>query len=184
MSVVGRYLGDGETSTFVDTQGNTKTLKPGQALQTTNTANGSTATITASGDFRNSKFIIGEPYEMHYRFSQQRLTEGQGVRSSSEIISGRLQLHHFYIKFEDTGFFKVEVTPENRDTSTHKFTGRFLGAASSTIGSINLESGSFKVPVMSRADRVNIDVKNDTFLPTKLASAEYEAMFHMRSRRI
>ena len=183
MSVVGRYLGDGETSTFVDTQGNTKTLKPGQALQTTNTANGSTATITASGDFRNSKFIIGEPFLMHYRFSQQRLTEG-GSNNAGEIVSGRLQLHHFYIKFEDTGFFQVEVTPENRDTSTHKFTGRLLGAASSAIGQINLETGTFRVPIMSRADRVNIDVKNNTFLPTQLSSAEYEAMFHMRSRRV
>jgi len=183
MSVVGRYLASGETSTFVNTQGTTVTLKPGQALQTTNTSNGSTTTITASGDFRNSKFIIGEPYLMHYRFSQQRLTEGGG-NNAGEIVSGRLQLHHFYIKFEDTGFFQVEVTPENRDTSTHKFTGRLLGAASAAIGQINLETGTFRVPIMSRADRVNIDVKNDTFLPTQLSSAEYEAMFHIRSRRV
>tara|TARA_Y100001935_G_scaffold140500_1_gene116105 strand:- start:248 stop:2719 length:2472 start_codon:yes stop_codon:yes gene_type:complete len=184
MNVVGRFLGSGETSTFVNQQGTTLTLKPGQLIATTNSTDGSTATITATGDYRNSKFIIGEPYEMHYRFSQQRLTAGSGGQAGGEFLSGRLQLHHFYIKFEDTGFFKVEVTPDNRDTSTHKFTGRFLGAASSTIGSVNLESGSFKVPVMSRADRVNIDVKNDTFLPTTLASAEYEAMFHVRSRRI
>ena len=184
MNVVGRFLGSGETSTFVNGQGTTQTLKPGQLVATSNSTDGSTATITATGDYRNSKFIIGEPYEMHYRFSQQRLTAGSGGQAGGEFLSGRLQLHHFYIKFEDTGFFKVEVTPDNRDTSTHKFTGRFLGAASSTIGSVNLESGSFKVPVMSRADRVNIDVKNNTFLPTTLASAEYEAMFHMRSRRI
>ena len=181
MSVVGRYLADGETSTFVDTQGNTKTLKPGQVVQTTNTTNGSTSTITANGDFRNSKVIIGESYLMHYRFSQQRLTEGS---NAGEMISGRLQLHHFYIKFEDTGFFRVEVTPENRDTSTHKFTGRLLGASSAAIGQINLETGTFRVPIMSRADRVDIDIKNDTFLPTQLSSAEYEAMFHMRSRRV
>ena len=184
MNVVGRFLSSSETSTFVNEQGTTTTLKPGQIISTTNTTNGSTSTITATGDYRNSKFIIGEPYEMHYRFSQQRLTEGQGGRNSGEIISGRLQLHHFYIKFEDTGFFKVEVTPDNRDTSTHNFSGVLLGTVSSTIGSVNLESGSFKVPIMSRADRVNIDVKNNTFLPTTLASAEYEAMFHMRSRRI
>ena len=184
MNIVGRYLGSGETSTFVSPQNITTNLKPGQLIATTNAIDGSTSTITASGDYRNSKFIIGEPYEMHYRFSEQRIRDGQGGSNSGEILGGRLQLHHFYIKFEDTGFFKVEVTPEHRDTSTHKFTGKFLGAASSTIGSINLESGSFKVPVMSRADRVNIDVKNNTFLPTTLASAEYEAMFHMRSRRI
>ena len=184
MTVVGRYLDTGETSTFVDTQGNTKTLKPGQVLLTTNATDGSTSTITISGDYRNSKFIIGESYEMHYRFSTQRLTQSSGGSNQGEVISGRLQLRNFYLKFEDTGFFKVEVTPQNRDTSIHKFTGRFLGAASSSIGSINLETGTFKFPVMSRADRVTIDVKNDTFLPTQLASAEYEAQFHVRSRRI
>ena len=174
----------GESSTYIDSNLTTRTLKPGQIIQTTNTSDGSTTTITATGDYRNSKFIIGEPYEMHYRFSQQRLTETTGGTRQTEIVSGRLQLHHFYIKFEDTGFFKVEVTPENRDTSTHEFTGNLLGAASSTIGQINLETGTFRVPIMSRADRVEIDVKNSTFLPTQLSSAEYEAVFHSRSRRV
>ena len=181
MNIVGRYLASNETSTFVDAQGNTKTLVSGQALTTTNATDGSTSTITATGDFRNSKFIIGEPYEMHYRFSQQRLTQGGG--GATELISGRLQIHHFYIKYEDSGFFQVEVTPENRDTSLHKFTGRLLGAASASIGQINLDTGTFKVPIMSKSDRVDIDVKNNTFLPTLLASAEYEGVFHMRSRR-
>jgi len=182
MNIVGRYLASNETSTFVDAQGDTKTLVSGQALTTTNGTDGTTSTITAAGDFRNSKFIIGEPYEMHYRFSQQRLTQGGG--GATELISGRLQIHHFYIKYEDSGFFQVEVTPENRDTSLHKFTGRLLGAASASIGQINLDTGTFKVPIMSKSDRVSIDVKNNTFLPTLLASAEYEGVFHMRSRRI
>lgn len=182
MNIVGRYLGTGETSTFVDAQGNTKTLVSGQVLSTTNLTNGSTSTITATGDYRNSKFIIGEPYEMHYRFSKQRLTE-QGA-GSPEYVGGRLQIHHFYIKYEDAGFFKVEVTPENRDTSIHKFTGRLLGSASAAIGQINLDTGTFKVPIMSKSDRVDIDIKNNTFLPTRLASAEFEGVFHIRSRRI
>ena len=186
MEFVGRYLASGETSTYVDASGTTQTLKPGQKLlATSNATDGTTSTILiGDADVRNSKFIIGEPFEMHYRFSSQRLTESSGGQKSGEIISGRLQLKHFYIKFEDTGFFKVEVTPDNNTTSTHKFTGRLLGASSASIGQINLETGTFKVPIMSRADRVSIDVKNDTFLPTVLSSAEYEAMFHMRSRRI
>ena len=184
MVVVGRYLASNETSTFVDLLGTTKTLKSGTVLNTTNTTDGSTTTITADGDYRNAKFIIGEPYEFHYRFSDQRITEAASGQSSAEILSGRLQLRYFYLKFEDTGFFKVEVTPQNRDTSTHKFTGRLLGSASSAIGQINLETGTFRVPIMSRTDRVDIDIKNNTFLPTQLSSAEYEAMYHIRSKRM
>jgi len=183
MDIVGRYLTSSETSTFVDQNGVTKTLKPATIIQSTNLTNGSTTTIEADGDYRLSKFIVGEPYDMHYRFSKQRITE-TAQQNSAEIISSRVQLHHFYIKFEKSGFFQVEVTPEHRDTSTHKFSGRLLGAASSLIGQLNLETGTFRVPIMSRADGVDIDVKNKTFLPTLLASAEFEAMFHMKSRRI
>ena len=183
MNVVGRYIASNETSTFVDLNGTTQTLKAGTIIKTTNQTDGTTSTIEANGDYRNAKVIIGEPFEMHYRFSKQRITESP-TQSSAEIISSRLQLHHFYIKFEETGFFKVEVTPEYRDTSVHKFSGRLLGAASSAIGQINLATGTFRVPIMSRADRVDIDVKNNTFLPTLLASAEFEAMFNMRSRRM
>jgi len=191
MSVIGRYLPSGQANNFVNQKGETTSLQSGQVIATTTTnIDGSTSLITAKGNYETgntgntkTKVMIGEPYLMHYRFSKQRLTEG-GSNNAGEIVSGRLQLHHFYIKFEDTGFFQVEVTPENRDTSTHKFTGRLLGAASATIGQINLETGTFKVPIMSRADRVDIDIKNNTFLPTQLSSAEYEAMFHMRSRRI
>ena len=182
MNIVGRYLASNETSTYIDSNGTTRTLVAGSVIQTTNSTDGSTSTITATGDYRNSKFIIGEPYEMHYRFSKQRLTE-QGA-GSPEYVGGRLQLHHFYIKYEDAGFFKVEVTPENRSTSIYEFTGNILGTASSTIGQINLDTGTFRVPIMSKSDRVDIDVKNNTFLPTRLASAEYEGVFHMRSRRI
>ena len=181
MTVVGRYLSSTETSTFVNTNGQTKNLLAGQVIETTNVTDGSTTTITANGDYRNSKFIIGEPFEMHYRFSKQRLTGQQG---SSELLSGRLQIHHFYIKYEDSSFFQVEVTPENRDTSVHKFSGRLLGTNSNVIGQINLDTGTFKVPIMSKSDRVDIDIKNKTFLPTRIASAEYEGIFHMKARRM
>ena len=184
MAVIGRYLAANETSTYVSAANQSATnLKPGQSIvATTTNTNGSTNTITATGDYRLSKVIIGEQFEMHYRFSQQRLTDGSAARTNgSEYIGGRLQIHHFYVKYEDTGSFKVEVTPENRSTSTYDFTGKILG--SSSIGNASLETGTFRFPVLSRADRVNVDIKNDTFLPTQLASAEFEARFHSRARR-
>ena len=44
MNIIGRYTSSTETSTFVDAQGNTKTLVSGQALTTTNAVDGSTST--------------------------------------------------------------------------------------------------------------------------------------------
>ena len=168
-----------ESSYITTFEGEKTTTSPGQQILSINLVGGN-KNITVIGDVRHAKFIIGEPYEMHYRFAQQRLTESP--TQGSELISGRLQLKHFYIKFEDTGFMKVEVTPDNNTTSTYQFTN-ILGTDDSIIGSTSLDTGTFKVPVMSRADRVTIDVKNLTYLPTNLTSAEYEANFHMRSAR-
>ena len=182
MTVVGRYLNTGETSTFVDTQGNTKTLKPGQVLLTANATNGSTSTITISGDYRNSKFIIGEPYEMHYRFSTQRLTQSSGGTNQGEVISGRLQLRNFYLKFEDTGFFKVEVTPKARQTYNNIFSSTIVG--STVIGTLPIESGSFSFPIMSSAKDTTIKIVNDSALPGNFQSAEFESFIHARSSRV
>ena len=86
MNVVGRYIASNETSTFVDLNGTTQTLKAGTIIKTTNQTDGTTSTIEANGDYRNAKVIIGEPFEMHYRFSKQRITESP-TQSSAEIIS-------------------------------------------------------------------------------------------------
>ena len=168
-----------ESGYFFDFYGNKEDLLPGQVLSAFNLVGGSHI-VNILGDVRKAKFIIGEPYEMHYRFAKQRLTESP--TQGSELISGRLQLKHFYLKFEDTGFMQVEVTPDNNTTSKYEFTST-LGTETSTIGRVNLETGTFKVPVLSRADRVTIDIKNATHLPSNITSAEYEATFYMRSNR-
>ena len=168
-----------ESGYIIDRFGNREDVIPGQILLSVNLVGGN-KNIIAIGDIRKAKFILGEPYEMHYRFAKQRLTESP--TQGSELISGRLQLKHFYLKFEETGFMKVEVTPDSNTTSTYEFTST-LGTEASTIGTVNLETGTFKVSVLSRADRVTIDIKNATHLPSNITSAEYEATFYMRSNR-
>ena len=185
------------TPFFIDFFGNQRFAVPGHDFGGTNVT-GTNKNIVVPGDLRHARFIIGEPYEMHYRFAKQRLTESP--TQGNELISGRLQLKHFYLKFEDTGFMKVEVIPQGanqfltaesnvQNSSTYEFTS-LLGTINeqvdrdALVGSVNLLStGTFKVPVMTRADKVTIDVKNNSFLPTNLSSAEYEAYFYMRSSR-
>ena len=43
---------------------------------------------------------------------------------------------------------------------------------------------SVMIPMIQSFNENGLDIKNDTYLPTQLSSAEYEAMFHMRSRRV
>jgi hypothetical protein len=179
---------------FADENGTLRNSVPGHIFDTFEHDLG-TANLVAPGDLRHARFIIGESYEMHYRFAKQRLTESP--TQGNELISGRLQIKHFYLKFENTGFMKVEVAPldssydidnttgiENKlvqPSSTYEFSS-FLGTTEKEKGAL-LKTGTFKVPVMARSNKVTIDVKNKTYLPTNLTSAEYEAFFYMRSNR-
>ena len=180
---------------FIDKFGTIQKSEAGHIFNPLSHNLGSNTNIVIPGDLRHSRFIVGENYEMHYRFAKQRLTEAPD--QGSELISGRLQLKHFYLKFEDTGFMTVEVIPEDESydiirsggigsdplqhVSTYQFTS-LLGVTKESRRTV-LKTGTFKVPVMARSNKVTIDVKNNTFLPTNLTSAEYEAFFYMRSNR-
>tara|TARA_R100000458_G_scaffold19818_1_gene17546 strand:- start:1394 stop:3451 length:2058 start_codon:yes stop_codon:yes gene_type:complete len=140
-----------------------------------------TSTIAATGDYSAASVIVGVPYTMTYQFSTQHVREKEGTQS---VQSGRLQLRTMRVNYEDTGFFKVQVTPEARTTNEYEFTGVVLNQASSTIEDVILSDGTFRFPVQSKNDRVNISVTSDSYLPCAFQNAEWEGFYHIRSRRI
>ena len=125
--------------------------------------------------------MLGVEYTMNYQFSTQFVRENNGQQS---IQSGRLQLRTMRINFEDTGFFKVEVTPEGRATNTYEFTGVVLNKPDSTIGDVPLDDGTFRFPIQSKNDRVSINIKSDSYLPCAFQNAEWEGFYTLRSNRI
>ena len=118
---------------------------------------------------------IGEQFTFEYEFSKQFLRRENNVA----ITEGRTQIRNFAVNFNDTGFFTVEVTPENRDTSTYTFTCNVVGNAE--IGSVNLNDGTFRFAVASQNEKLKMVIKNDTFLPSLFTSAEWEGIFYKRA---
>lgn len=145
------------------------------AGQVVNTVSQSGTSIVVSGDYSASKFFIGEQYEFAYTFSKQYLRREGNIA----ITEGRLQIRNFNLNYNDTGFFTVEVTPENRDTYTYTFTGAIVGNAQ--IGSVNLNDGTFKAAVASQNEKLTLIIKNNTFLPSAFSSAEWEGIFYKRA---
>jgi hypothetical protein len=76
----------------------------------------------------------------------------------------------------------VEVTPLYRDTYSYAFNPTKLGA-DAVIGSLVLDSGSFRFPIQARHDEVEIKLTSTSALPMKLLSAEFENFVHSRSKR-
>jgi len=138
-------------------------------------------TVAATGDYSAHPVILGIPYTMTYEFSEQHVREKDGKQS---VQSGRLQLRTMRLNYEDTGFFKITVTPEARQTYEYEFAGVVLNQASSTIEDVILSDGTFRFPVQSKNDRVAIKIVSDSYLPVAVQNAEWEGFYNIRSQRI
>ncbi len=138
--------------------------------------------FTVRGDLSTKAFYVGFEYETLYTFSTQTLKQPteRGGRSSSNFT--KQIIRNGAIDYSDSGHFTVEVTPLYRDTYNYVFNPSTLGA-DSIIGSLVLDSGSFRFPVQARHDEVEIKIKSSSALPMKLLSAEFENFVHSRSKR-
>ncbi len=126
---------------------------------------------------------IGVPYESLYTLSPQYIREDTG-RGLMAITSGRYQIRTINFDFENSGYFQVEVTPENRNTNTTYMNGYIIGTAGSTIGTPAISSGTLRVPVQCRNTDFTLNIKSSSHLPMFIASAEVEGYYHRRSRRM
>jgi hypothetical protein len=100
------------------------------------------------------------------------------------IGEGRIQLRKVAMLYNNSGYFRVEVTPFRRNTYEYIFSGRVVGSGKNLIGRVSIEQGKFKFPVAAKNDQVQIEIVNDTFLPSYFLSAEWEAFYTIRSRRL
>ena len=115
--------------------------KDGLKLNATNT--GSTVTL-AQAVTADTDVFVGVPYTMKYTFSEQ-LFKAKAANGTSPSNAANLMVRNGSIYFDDTAFFKVKVTPQDRQTYENVFTPDVVG--STTLGSLNLDSGFFRFPV-------------------------------------
>lgn len=136
-------------------------------------------TVTATGDYSGGQTIIGIPYTMRYRFSEQFVKDSQ----NSAIITSKLQMRNLFLSFINTGYFRVEVSTPWSPVYSYQFTGKVIGSGSMILGQPNVEDGTFRAPLMADSRDIQIDLVNDSSMPCQFQSAEWEAMYSIRNRR-
>lgn len=142
---------------------------------------GTTAgTIQVNGDWSAVPVWIGTPYTMQYTFSTPYL-KGAAGRGSAALLTGRNQLRYLTLQYAETGYFRAEVSIKNEATYTYPFSGEITGVAS--IGSTNLVTGTFRIPVYSKHDNMTLTLYNDSPLPSKILSGEWELFYNDRATR-
>ncbi|MDF0504845.1 hypothetical protein POK33_29350 [Burkholderia cenocepacia] len=137
-------------------------------------------TVSAPGNWTAGPVFFGQDYAMRYRFSEQYAKDQNQVA----MTNGKLKLRRFYIDYTNSGYFRVEVQPRERDTYTYKFSGHSLGTSSATLGVPSIESGTFRFPVMTSNEGVRIEIINDSYLPSVFQSAGWDAEFVSFGRRM
>lgn len=135
---------------------------------------------TGTGVVSEPNVWVGIPYTMKYTFSEQ-LFKAKAGNGTSPSNAAKLLVRNASIYFDKTAFFKVKVTPKFRDTYENVFTPDVVG--STTIGTLNLDSGFYRFPVFTKAQDTTITIENESALPSNFQSAEFESFVHSRSNR-
>ena len=148
-------------------------------------------TFTTRGDWSNADVFAGVPYEFRYRFSRFKVMKevGTGKTASNTI---RTQVRSAKLRYHESGYFQVTVSPEHRPTATYTYDGTIIATRGSTIGTAPNEDsdagryyeGVFSVPIASRGEQCIVEVLNSTPLPCKFSTCEWTALLSTNSRSL
>lgn len=142
-------------------------------------------TIVVSGDATGEDFAFGVDFESEYEISEIVAKAPGPGGGSVPITEGRLQIMWLNLRYADTGYMTVTVTPERRDANVYEFNGRTLGSLENPLNDVPVDTaGFFRVPVYSRSDRVRIVVTSSDPLPFRLISADWIGNLRQRFKRI
>lgn len=129
------------------------------------------------GDWTDKEYIIGERFTKRYEFTRWMLKD-----DNNRVHPGRLQLKSIKLYFQDTGYFRLNITPRGRPTIKREFTGFILGESSLNTG--NLHDGNRRFMALGKADETRIEVINDSHLPSNIQSAAFEGFHHARAQSL
>ena len=158
---------------------------PGAGLEVPSVTQTSSTTLRAPGNWSAGPCLIGRRFKTSYVFSDFTVgTAGADGRGRTAITDGRLQIRHLWINHGDSGFFTVKVQPgRGRNEFSYSFRLSNLQGGFS-IGRANLQSGRFRVPVGGKNTDTVITLESESHLPCSILSADWEAEWFMRSRRV
>ena len=103
-------------------------------------------------------------------------------KEDAPLNSGRTQVKSLWLYHNDSGYYRVEVTPKLREVSTTVMTAKQLGLTQ-TGGTVSA-SGKLTVPVQSKNDRVTIDIISDSHLKANIINLDWSAEYVELARRL
>ena len=98
--------------------------------------------------------------------------------------TGRLQLRYVDIYYNDSRYFKVEVTPKHRDVVTYEFDRRDPLNGNIVISQEpDFEESKFRAYIQSKNDQVTVELVNDSIDQAKFIALESTGLYFDVARK-
>lgn len=130
-----------------------------------------TTTLHLNGFY--TKVIAGTNYPFYVKLPVIYLRDDTG----SKVIEGNLQLLDIQFSLSDTGYLRADITPLYCDTMTYEYDGKILDTPACELDTTPITNDIFNVPIFSLNKEVDIELKNDTYLPVQIIDAVVWADF-------
>jgi hypothetical protein len=139
----------------------------------------SDTTITAIGNYSTVPYYIGKTYTSTYRFSEWYNKQNENKVGDLE---GKLQLKKLLLHFEESGPFRIVVTPYRREAIVHDYSGIILGLTYLDTPILVSKIASFLL--MCNSKSTTIDLICDSYLPVRFILAELIGNFVSSARLV
>jgi hypothetical protein len=143
-----------------------------------------TGLIEIPGNISGKRVVVGETFKATVRPTTCMIKTDDGKGGTKADTEGRLTVKHFWLHFNETGYFKAIVSHIGKETYEYDWTSRILGASSNILGSIPLETGIFTFPVQSLNTGCVITIESDAPTPFSFIGAGWDGTYYRRSQRI
>ena len=151
-----------------------------------NVAAGVTSFVCDSlGDFTDSSWVFGEQFT--FTFQPPVLMPLSRAATENTYVgnrTGRLQLRYIDFYYNDSRYFKVEITPKFRDTTTYEFDRRDPLNGNIVISEEeDFEQAKFRAHVFSKNDQVTVELVNDSIDQAKFIAMEWTGLYFDVARK-
>lgn len=134
-------------------------------------------------DAYEHKAFVGIPYIFKMRLTKFFIKK-QDESGTTTIPDYRLMLRKVWFSYYLTGYLRVLVKSEGKDTYEYVLNGHTLGVNTNRLDTMPIETGVFSVPVHGRNTTTTLEVINDTPLPSSVVGGGWEANVTQRFRNI
>ncbi|MAA50613.1 MAG: hypothetical protein CMP83_10615 [Gammaproteobacteria bacterium] len=149
--------------------------------------------VVASGDFSGHDCVVGEPYQFRYRFTKFKMVKDIGGGKAA-VNAMRTQVRTAKLRYHESGYFKVMVMPEYRDSGEYVYDGTISGVRNATIGkpalsnmsgdSVRYFEGVFNIPIYGQGEQIFVEIQSDRPIPCKFSTCEWVALLTTRAQSL